>query len=387
MIFMISMFSCHSDNRKSPTAPTISDQHANVTSEQGYSDQFWASVDDGYFQVNIPEIGDYRLEYTTNVGTFDILFRIRDDIVLTVELMPGNEIVTVLLQKGAIRELPSNMSQAVEIFEDAQFEMDPVFGTLLLISDGKSVLPSPTPTPPPTSTPPPTPTPRLSPTPTPTSRLTPTPTPIVTPDSQTTPTPTPTTTPSQEDAATVIVAVGDSITAGAGSSRGGYPAMLQEKLRANGYNAVVYNQGIHGADSSLVEGTFHRTTSGANIVLIMVGTNDISAPIICAEPYNCRTIDYIRSMIQQAFSSGMTPILGTVTPKNPAGPYSGYNTDIEALNAEIYQLGAEQRVWVVDTYYPILNGGAALFVDKHHLNDQGYDILAEQWYKTLVNIL
>lgn len=187
-----------------------------------------------------------------------------------------------------------------------------------------------------------------------------------------------------------IAAIGDSITAGAGSSSrvGGYPGALETRLNAEGYKVVVQNEGIHGADSATADYYFQRSVRGADIALIMIGTNDISCPSCCTQPYNCRTIDHIRSMVHKAQISGIMPILGTVTPKKPRGVYGFYNPAIEALNQRIYQLGAESQVQVVDTYTPILENGAdALFVDKHHLNDQGYMILAEAWYNTLINFL
>ena len=46
------------------------------------------------------------------------------------------------------------------------------------------------------------------------------------------------------DIAVVIAAVGDSITYGDGSWVGGYPAMLEEKLQAAGYNVVFRNEGV-----------------------------------------------------------------------------------------------------------------------------------------------
>ena len=374
LAIVLMLTGCHGS--KSPTAPTIPDQLEQVNSEPEYSDEFWASKGDKSFQVNLPKAGDYRLEYTTNLGTFEIIFRIGTSLLLTVELKPGNDVLTVVLQKGVIDGSPSNTSQAVEIFEHAVFVMDPTFGTLVLITEGSIVLTSPTPTPTPPSTPL-----RVTPTPTPIPRLTPSPTPQLTP----TPTPTP-----QSGTAAIIVAVGDSITQGHGSSLGtnGYPGILNAKLRAAGYNVVVYNKGLPGADSYTVDMNFQYDAGGANIALIMVGTNDISASGSCVEPYNCRTIDHIRSMIDKALAAGIIPIVGTITPDNPDGVYSSYNHQIENVNQEILRLGAARGVRVVDTYDPILNnGGSTLFSDKHHLNDRGYEILAETWYRVLVDLL
>jgi lysophospholipase L1-like esterase len=187
------------------------------------------------------------------------------------------------------------------------------------------------------------------------------------------------------DIAVVITAVGDSITYGEGSSIGGYPPILEEKLQAAGYNVIVYNEGIGGATSNLVEKYFQRTTKGTDIALIMVGTNDISSPGSCFEPYNCRTIEYIRSMVEKALFSEIVPVLGTVTPTRAGDVYAHFNPAIEALNLEIFTLAAEYNIQVADNYNAILNnGGNVLFSDKHHFNDQGYEIIAEQFYQAII---
>lgn len=187
------------------------------------------------------------------------------------------------------------------------------------------------------------------------------------------------------DIAVVIAAIGDSITYGEGSWEGGYPAILEEKLRAAGYNVIMYNEGISGANSNLAEKYFQRTTRGTDIALIMVGTNDISSPGSCFEPYNCRTIEYIRSMVEMALFSEIVPVLGTVTPKRAGDVYAHFNPAIEALNLEIFTLAAEYNIQVADNYNAILNnGGNTLFSDKHHFNDQGYEVIAEQFYQAII---
>lgn len=180
----------------------------------------------------------------------------------------------------------------------------------------------------------------------------------------------------------IITAVGDSITAG------GYPGILEDQLQADGYNVNVQNEGIPGADSATADLYFRSLAREAEIALIMIGTNDVSCPGCCTEPYNCRTLDHLASMVDQAVALGILPILGTITPKNPRDVYWIYNDDIEELNADIYQLGLEKRVRVVETYDPILdNGGSLLFADKHHLNGAGERILADTWYQRLVELL
>lgn len=183
----------------------------------------------------------------------------------------------------------------------------------------------------------------------------------------------------------VIAALGDSITAGEGAYlyRNGYPAILEELLRNAGYNVVIYNEGIPGAHSGLIANRFNRDTVGADIALIMVGTNDISSPSL-DDPGDNRTIENIRRAIQKALMAGIVPVLGMIPPKRAGDIYAHFNPRIEGVNAQIAALAAEYNLAVVDTYSAILNnGGNILYSDKHHFNDQGYRVLANQWYHVL----
>lgn len=73
-----------------------------------------------------------------------------------------------------------------------------------------------------------------------------------------------------------IVAVGDSLTAGYGVDEGdAYPALLEKKLQADGYNYKVVNAGVSGETSS---GTLSRMewilTLEPDIVILETGAND-----------------------------------------------------------------------------------------------------------------
>jgi acyl-CoA thioesterase-1 len=92
--------------------------------------------------------------------------------------------------------------------------------------------------------------------------------------SQTTPAP-PTATP-QPETRGVIVAVGDSLTEGFRVSQSeAYPALLEQKLRANGYPYQVINAGVSAETSS---GTLSRVNWVLNlkpdIVILETGAND-----------------------------------------------------------------------------------------------------------------
>lgn len=184
----------------------------------------------------------------------------------------------------------------------------------------------------------------------------------------------------------VLAAIGDSITYGEGSviHRRGYPGILEAQLRAAGYDVDVYNQGIPGADSGEAADTFEYEVRGANVALIMIGANDIGNPGGCTPPFNCRTLDNIRDMIETSHRLGIVPVLGTVTPTHSGSVLAMLNPEIQALNAGIFGLAAEYQLAVVDTYNAILqNGGDALFADAHHFTDQGYVVIANAWYRVL----
>ena len=83
-----------------------------------------------------------------------------------------------------------------------------------------------------------------------------------------------------------IVAIGDSIVLGSGTSfaggRGGvsmsqaWPAVLERMLRSQGWNVTVVNQGVNGEESS---GTLARVGSavpvGTDLTVVMVGGKDM----------------------------------------------------------------------------------------------------------------
>jgi lysophospholipase L1-like esterase len=182
----------------------------------------------------------------------------------------------------------------------------------------------------------------------------------------------------------VITAVGDSITYGTGgTSQGGYPAMLEAKLLRAGYSAIVYNEGIPGATSGGVDSYFEWMVNGADIALIMVGANDV----IGDWPIDA-TIGHIRSMIDKSRRLGIIPILGTVTPKSESGRLTWANPTIIAVNARIMTLAAEYQIKVADTYQAILtHGGDSLFADSHHFTDQGHDVIANEFYNRIVELV
>ena len=180
-----------------------------------------------------------------------------------------------------------------------------------------------------------------------------------------------------------IVAIGDSITAGMGSHSGGYPAMLQRQLQRAGYNVQITNAGVPGERSPYTNARFIRTIQGQQVVLLMIGTNDIVASNQC--PYGgCRTLEQIATMLNKALTAGVMPIVSTIIPAHTADIYSNYNDEIQRLNAQILDLCISKHVRRIDNFSVIAqNGWNALLSDRLHPNDQGYELMANEWYEPL----
>ncbi len=194
------------------------------------------------------------------------------------------------------------------------------------------------------------------------------------------------TSPQYPDGTIVIVAIGDSITYGQGSTVGGYPALLQQKLLADGHNVTVRNEGNPGERSPVTDSRFLREIAGADIALIMIGTNDVIDPAGCPNPYDCATIQHIDSLMDHALISKTVPIISTITPANPGSDYSWANFWIQHLNGQIYANAAQRGITVVDNYNAILASGAsALYVDRLHFSNQGYEVIADQWYRAIID--
>jgi len=184
---------------------------------------------------------------------------------------------------------------------------------------------------------------------------------------------------------TVIVAVGDSITSGWGTWNGGYPAKLQETLLAAGYKTEMVNAGVPGEASPATDERFLSAIAGADIALIMIGTNDEFSPDLCPDS-KCETIRHIESMMDKAIKAGVKPVVGTVIHEQPYEMYLTWNYDIDILNEQIKASAAKRKVAVADTLLAFLQyeeGDRVLYLDRHHPTEEGNDVLAQCFFDAL----
>lgn len=190
----------------------------------------------------------------------------------------------------------------------------------------------------------------------------------------------------------VYMAFGDSITEGDGStSHEGYRALLRDKLRAHFGGAIeIEDQSQSGSKSDVgaerIGGSLNRTRPA--YTLIMYGTNDFVRPE-CQRDFPCFTIDALRDMIGAARSARSLPILATIPPVQPEGNAPDRNGWVGRMDDLIRPMAAEQKVPVADVYGAFMRESnlSALFADRLHPNDRGYEIIASVFFNALTRPL
>ena len=160
----------------------------------------------------------------------------------------------------------------------------------------------------------------------------------------------------------VVVALGDSITRGDGTTPDldqRYPDHLQRRLLAAGVEgAVVLNAGIGGnrllrpvIGPSMTD-RFDRDVLGvaeATHVLILAGTNDIALPSMLGEkrPTADEVIDGLRALAGRAARHGVQPVLGTITPFGGSSMDSFLADGNEDLRMTVNDAVTAQADWPV----------------------------------------
>ncbi|MFE7776301.1 SGNH/GDSL hydrolase family protein [Streptomyces sp. NPDC057445] len=189
-----------------------------------------------------------------------------------------------------------------------------------------------------------------------------------------------------------VVAIGDSLTDGAGSTPDAdrrWTDNLAERLRAGRWGYGVVNQGISG-NRVLTDGTgpsalsrFERDVldrSGARVVVIALGINDIIRPPRPADP--AAVTAGLQSLAQQARAHGLRVVGATLM------PFEGHRRHSPALEAVREEVNAAIRAGTVfdavldfdralrDPYAPDRLDPAYDSGDHLHLNDAGYARMA-----------
>ena len=192
----------------------------------------------------------------------------------------------------------------------------------------------------------------------------------------------------------VILAVGDSITQGVGTSSGGpetaFPRLLELELEATYHrNFTSINAGMGGARTfniPPVMGTLIDTYH-PDLVLLMIGTNDFG------DDAPDWWIDLnIRDAITIALNKGVRVIVASNPPVDPIIRQLQFNN--------IYDFVVNlQQYYLIATYFPIplaevfsafyynTPGWVYLLPDQLHPNDAGHAIIRDTFYNQIIPLL
>lgn len=200
------------------------------------------------------------------------------------------------------------------------------------------------------------------------------------------PTPTPTVvptltaTPVALESAGVIVAMGDSLTEGLGvNMEEAYPAQLERKLRAAGYNYTVINAGVSGETTT---GALARVdwvlTLQPDIVILATGGNDSLRAIDPA-----LTQANLRQLVQTLQAAGVTVVLpGMQTVQNLGVDYT------EAFRAIYPAVADEYNLILVPFFLEGVAGDPQLNQpDFIHPTAAGYTVVVETIYPYVVQAI
>lgn len=173
------------------------------------------------------------------------------------------------------------------------------------------------------------------------------------------------------DTRPVILAVGESTTAGYGVPReASYPAQLQQLLDANGYQYRVVNHGRSGSTVAMaLAGADRGMLLLPEIVLIAIGGNDAgSVPA-------ARTEQNLRRLVQLFVSVGATVYLADRTAA----------TDGTQAEASLFAtIASEEGAMLMPSLRQDIAGNPELLIsDMRHPNADGYAIIARRIFGLL----
>ncbi|MBN1195930.1 MAG: SGNH/GDSL hydrolase family protein [Candidatus Aminicenantes bacterium] len=202
--------------------------------------------------------------------------------------------------------------------------------------------------------------------------------------------------PEQPDPNTIL-AFGDSITYGYVNKTPapdlGYVPRLTDLLYPEYMDIVLINAGNPGETTLRAMDRYDSVLSSSNAAYLLFhqGINDTLWPGTI--PVST-TLFNIRTIMQRAQELDMQPILSTIIPRDPSH-WSGtgiYRTRAEAIREGILLIAADMSLplidfWKLFTRYPLKDGGyKVLMSDYVHPSEKGYQLMADQWYQTLLDI-
>ena len=186
--------------------------------------------------------------------------------------------------------------------------------------------------------------------------------------------------PTVSDSRPVILAFGDSLTAGYGLRAGsGYPELLQRKLDERGYKYRIVNMGVSGDTTS---GALVRLKPGLDlkpsIVIVELGANDGLRGLPVAQMRS-----NLEEMITKFRKGGATVVLAGMTlPRNYGSTY------VNSFEGAFRDLARKYELPLIPFFLEGVAGNPRLTLqDGLHPNANGYRIVTDTVLKTLEPLL
>jgi acyl-CoA thioesterase-1 len=177
-----------------------------------------------------------------------------------------------------------------------------------------------------------------------------------------------------------IVAFGDSLTAGYGlQPQQSYPALLQQRLKADGYDYEVVNAGISGDTSAGGVRRIDWSLEGdVKFLILELGANDILRMQSVEEMKK-----NLSNIIKRAKAKGATVLLaGMESPTNAGTDYR------KAVHEAFTDLASKYQVTLIPFFLEGVAGIESLNqADQVHPNPEGTKIVADTVYKYLRPLL
>ena len=186
--------------------------------------------------------------------------------------------------------------------------------------------------------------------------------------------------PSTQDSRPVILAFGDSLTAGYGVARGaGYPERLQQKLDSLGYKYRVVGMGISGDTTSGGRARMKVAFAAKpSIVILELGANDGLRGLPIAQMQA-----NLEDMIKQFQQGGAKVVLAGLTlPKNFGAAY------VKPFEDAFRDLAKKYNLPLIPFFLEGVAGNPKYTLeDLIHPNAEGYVLVTDTVMKTLQPLL
>jgi len=190
----------------------------------------------------------------------------------------------------------------------------------------------------------------------------------------------------------VVVAFGNSITAGVGdsnypSSAAGYPFRLEGLLKSSFPDVIVLNRGVPGEETNQGEARLPAVLrrDDPDYVLILEGVNDI---LDSGASDAGRIVKDLEAMVVEVKEYGAIPLIASLLPTK--GKWDWRNEVIVVLNPMIETMALRQQITFVDQHAAFMSEPdykALLSSDGLHPNDEGYAVMSQAWYEGMLTSL